>query len=45
MHVVVTVCRVSVAFYASRRRGGVKRYRDPSVYLSRGAAAVGAQLS
>ena len=46
MHVVVTVCRVSVAFYASRRRGGgIKRYRDPSVCLSRGAAAVGAQLS
>ena len=36
---------ISKRFYARRRRGGgIKRYRDPSVCLSHGAAALGEQL-
>ena len=33
-----------VLFYYAPAVGGIKRYRDPSVCLSQGAAAVGAQL-
>jgi len=46
MHVVVHGVSSQCRFLCLRRRGGgIKRYRDPSVCLSRGAAAVGAQLS
>ena len=36
--------RIESVFIMAPALGGIKRYRDPSVCLSHGAAAVGAQL-